>query len=78
MVVTGPYAHIQHPMVVGLLALLCGQTLWFQSVNVLQYTGLLLLASLAVVLYFEEPDLEKRFGEDYVAYHPVTPRWFPS
>ena len=26
----------------------------------------------------EEPDLKKRFGADYCAYHAVTPRWFPS
>ena len=78
MVVAGPYAHIRHPMVVGLLGVLCGQTLWFQSANVLVYTLLLLLVSLVYVFFIEEPDLEKRFGADYRAYHVVTPRWFPS
>ena len=78
MVVAGPYAHIRHPMVVGLLGVLCGQTLWFQSANVLVYTLLLLLVSLVYVFFIEEPDLKKRFGTDYRAYHAVTPRWFPS
>ncbi len=77
MVVAGPYAHIRHPMVVGLLGVLCGQTLWFQSANVLVYTLLLLPVSLVYVLFIEEPDLKKRFGADYRAYHVVTPRWFP-
>ena len=78
MVVAGPYAHIRHPMVVGLLGVLCGQTLWFQSANVLVYTLLLLLVSLVYVFFIEEPDLKERFGADYVAYHVITPRWFPS
>ena len=78
MVVAGPYAHIQHPMLVGLFALLCGQIFWFQSVHVLLYTVLLLLVSLVLVLYIEEPVLRKRFGEDYLAYRAATPRWFPS
>ncbi len=78
MVVSGPYAYIQHPMLVGMFATLCGQIFWFQSVHVLLYTVFLLLVSLGLVLYIEEPDLRKRFGQDYIAYHAVTPRWFPS
>ncbi len=78
MVVAGPYAYIQHPMLVGLFALLCGQIVWFPSVPVLLYSVLLLLVSRALVLHSEEPTLRKRFGEDYVAYQAATPRWFPS
>ena len=77
MVVAGPYAHIQHPMLVGLFALLGGQIVWFPSVYVLLYTLLLLLVSRALVLQSEEPALRKRFGEDYIAYQAATPRWFP-
>ena len=78
MVVAGPYAHIQHPMLVGLFAILCGQIVWFPSVHVLLYTLLLLLVSRALVLHVEEPTLRERFGEDYMAYQAAIPRWFPS
>lgn len=78
MVVAGPYAHIQHPMLVGLFAMLCGQIVWFPSTSVLLYTLLLLLVSRALVLHLEEPTLRKRFGEDYIAYQAAIPRWFPS
>lgn len=78
MVVAGPYAHIQHPMLVGLFAMLCGQIVWFPSVPVLLYTLLLLLVGRACVLHVEEPTLRKRFGEDYMAYQAAIPRWFPS
>ncbi len=77
MVVAGPYAHIQHPMLVGLFAMLCGQIVWFPSVHVLLYTLFLLLAGRALVLHIEEPALRKRFGEDYIAYQAAIPRWFP-
>ncbi len=78
MVVAGPYAHIQHPMLVGLFAMLCGQIVWIPSVHVLLYTLLLLLVSRALVLHVEEPTLRERFGEDYMAYQAAIPRWFPS
>ena len=78
MVVAGPYARIQHPMLVGLFALLGGQIVWFPSVPVLLYTLLLLLVGRTLVLHSEEPTLRKRFGEDYIAYQAATPRWLPS
>lgn len=78
MVVAGPYAHIQHPMLCGLFAILCGQIVWFPSGHVLLYTVFLLLISRALVLHREEPTLRKRFGEDYVAYQAAIPRWVPS
>ena len=78
MVVAGPYAHIQHPMLVGLFAMLCGQVIWFPSVHVLLYTLVLLPVSRALVLHVEEPTLRQRFGEDYMAYQAAIPRWFPS
>ncbi len=78
MVVAGPYAYIQHPMLVGLFVMLGGQIVWFPSVGVLLYGVLLLLVSRTLVLHSEEPTLRKRFGEDYMAYQAATPRWFPS
>ena len=78
MVVAGPYAHIQHPMLVGLFAVLAGQIVWFPSVHVLFYTLFLLPVSRALVLHSEEPALRERFGEDYLAYQAAIPRWFPS
>jgi protein-S-isoprenylcysteine O-methyltransferase Ste14 len=29
------------------------------------------------VLMYEEPSLERRFGESYRAYRRATPRWIP-
>lgn len=78
MVVAGPYAHIQHPMLVGCLTVLCGQAFWFESGHILTYAVLLAVAGIGYVRYVEEPELRNRFGEDYAAYQTAIPRWFPS
>lgn len=77
MVVAGPYAYIQHPMLLGFLMMAFGEALWFRSVLLGVYAVLLTLVGNLFVIYVEEPGLEKRFGEDYRAYRAVTPRWLP-
>jgi protein-S-isoprenylcysteine O-methyltransferase Ste14 len=77
MVVAGPYAYLQHPMLSGFLAMALGEALWLHSPSVTAYAVLLGLLTNVFVIYVEEPRLEKRFGEDYRAYQDVTPRWLP-
>ena len=77
MVVAGPYAYIQHPIFLGLLAIAFGEALWFQSVGLSIYALLLTLLANLYIIHIEEPTLEKRFGDDYRAYRAATPRWLP-
>jgi len=77
MVVAGPYAYIQHPMLLGFLMIAFGEALWFHSALLGVYAVLLTLVGNLFVIYVEEPGLEKRFGEDYRAYRAVTSRWLP-
>jgi protein-S-isoprenylcysteine O-methyltransferase Ste14 len=77
MVVAGPYAYLQHPMLSGFLAMALGEALWLHSPSVTVYAVLLGLLTNVFAIYVEEPRLEKRFGEDYRAYQEVTPRWLP-
>lgn len=77
MVVSGPYAHIQHPMLAGLLLMLVGEAGWFHSLALGLYTGVVFLFAHLFVIFREEAVLTGRFGEDYRAYQAVTPRWFP-
>ncbi len=77
MVVSGPYAYIQHPMLLGVFCLGLGGAAWFRSAGLGVFSvAFALLAHLFVILR-EEPALRKRFGGDYEAYQAVTPRWFP-
>jgi protein-S-isoprenylcysteine O-methyltransferase Ste14 len=77
LVVAGPYAYVQHPMVLGLLSMVVAEALWFHSPSVGIYAVLLTLVMNVYLTYVEEPGLKKRFGEDYDAYRAATPRWFP-
>ena len=77
LVVAGPYAHIQHPMALGLLSMAFAEALWFHSASLGIYVFLLATAINLYLVYFEEPGLEERFGEDYRAYRIAVPRWLP-
>jgi protein-S-isoprenylcysteine O-methyltransferase Ste14 len=77
LVVAGPYAHLQHPMLLGVLLMVCGEALWAQSLILGLYVLLLIILANLYVVYVEEPVLEKRFGADCRAYQAAVPRWFP-
>ena len=77
MVVAGPYAHIQHPMLLGFLCMTLGEACWFHSLSLGLYGGVLGVSAHLFVIFGEESRLIERFGEDYEAYQAVTPRWFP-
>lgn len=78
LVVAGPYAHLQHPALLGVLAMLLGEALWVRSLSVGTYAVLLAMLSHVYVTYIEEPQLRQKFGSDYRAYQRAVPRWFPQ
>jgi protein-S-isoprenylcysteine O-methyltransferase Ste14 len=77
LVVAGPYAYMQHPMALGLLSMAFAESFWFHSASLGIYAFVLTFAINVYLIYFEEPGLEKRFGEDYRAYRAAVPRWLP-
>jgi protein-S-isoprenylcysteine O-methyltransferase Ste14 len=75
---TGPYRYVRNPMYSGGLLLLIGFGLFQRAVSVLLLAvGASLLAHLFVV-FFEEPGLERRFGESYRRYKQSVNRWLPA
>jgi protein-S-isoprenylcysteine O-methyltransferase Ste14 len=77
MVVAGPYAYIQHPLLLGLVSMAFGEACWLQSISLCVYAALLAVGFHLYVLYVEEPELERSFGDDYRAYRAAVPRWLP-
>ena len=76
-VASGPYRWVRNPMYVGAFLLFVGYALCAVSFAALLVPlGMLVAAHLFVVLY-EEPTLERRFGESYGRYRRATPRWIP-
>src|SRR6267142_3383038 len=76
-VATGPFRFVRNPMSLGGVILMVGIALWHRSTLALGLAASLFVLFHAVVVYVEEPGLEKRFGESYRIYKHHVPRWFP-
>jgi len=76
-VAVGPYRYVRNPMYVGAFFVILGFGLFLNSLAVLIF-GLpwLLLAHLFVIFY-EEPALNEKFGEEYLDYLKKVNRWIP-
>lgn len=77
LIVEGIYRQVRNPMLSGVFFILCGESLIFGSKGVFIWFLLFLFANLIYLPLFEEPALEKRFGNDYVQYKKNVPRWIP-
>ena len=78
LIVQGPQRHVRHPLYFAVVVLFLG---WWM---VLDCTFLLFTAFLfflwfnAVVIRFEEKELQALYKEDYETYAKSVPRFFPS
>ncbi|MDP3976227.1 MAG: isoprenylcysteine carboxylmethyltransferase family protein [bacterium] len=75
LVTSGPFHYTRNPLYVGIMALWLGAVLIFGTV-----VGALLVITLYVFIdvwlrFFEEKDLEKKFGNEYRDYVKAAPRW---
>jgi protein-S-isoprenylcysteine O-methyltransferase Ste14 len=77
-VVGGPYKFVRNPMYIGGLILLAGFGLYQRSLAILLFTGATFVLFHLYVVFIEEPGLETRFGENYVAYKESVNRWIPK
>jgi protein-S-isoprenylcysteine O-methyltransferase Ste14 len=75
---TGPYRFVRNPMYLGAILLLSGFGLYARSPSVLGLAACAALIAHLLVIFYEEPDLERRFGESYAAYRRATNRWIPG
>jgi protein-S-isoprenylcysteine O-methyltransferase Ste14 len=78
LVVTGLYRYVRNPMYVGVLMILLGEALWFESNALFAYAiGWFVVVNLVILLY-EEPDLRQRYGASYERYCRSVGRWLPG
>jgi protein-S-isoprenylcysteine O-methyltransferase Ste14 len=77
LVVRGLYKHVRNPMYIGVLSLVLGQAMWFEAVGLFAYAGLVFLLFNALVFFYEEPALQRKFGDSYKRYCECVPRWIP-
>ena len=77
LVIVGPYRYVRNPMMWGVGALLAGSALWLGSGGLWVALATFLTFVLLFVPFYEERDMERRFGEAYRDYCRRVPRWFP-
>ena len=75
MVSSGLYHYSRNPMYLGVISTVAGEGLFYQYSNVLWYAVSLFIIFNFVVIFIEEPHLEKKFGEEYKHYKKKTRRW---
>jgi len=77
LVVKGPYKYSSNPMITGVFFILLGETFFFHSFSILNLAILFFIFNTVFFILIEEPDLYKRFGNDYLEYKKHVPRWIP-
>jgi Putative protein-S-isoprenylcysteine methyltransferase len=71
------YKYIRHPMMWSLFIVVLGEALtfgqWILFIWLIAMSRIIYL----IVVNYEEPQLERRFGESWFAYCQKVPRWLP-
>ena len=74
---TGPFRFVRNPMSLAGVFLIVGIALWRRSTLALGLAAAVCLLFHLVVVFVEEPGLEKRFGDSYKQYKSRVARWVP-
>jgi protein-S-isoprenylcysteine O-methyltransferase Ste14 len=77
LVVDGANRWVRNPMYVGVLAVIVGQSLLFGQASLLIYAAAAWAVTAAFVRWYEEPTLQRLFGEEYTTYRRAVPAWWP-
>lgn len=75
LVTQGLFQFTRNPMYLALFALILAEFFFFGTSLLFVYFWLIVLGFHLYVIKKEEPELEKRFGQEYLEYKKKTPRW---
>ena len=75
LVTTGPYRVSRNPMYVGVVTILAGWCVLWDSRTLIIYSALFAIGFHLRVLMFEEPWAARQFGAEWQAYRARVSRW---
>lgn len=75
LVVHGLYKYSRNPMYIGVLMILAGESLYFESYVMMVYMIVFCLIFTLFIMLVEEPRLKREFGESYKEYSKKVRRW---
>jgi protein-S-isoprenylcysteine O-methyltransferase Ste14 len=76
-VAVGPYKFVRNPMYLGAVLVIIGAGLILRSPSALGVAVFFVLLAHIFVLIYEEPTLERKFGNTYIDYKQSVHRWLP-
>jgi protein-S-isoprenylcysteine O-methyltransferase Ste14 len=76
-VAAGPYRWVRNPIYIAALLIVLGQAWLFMSLRLLTYAGAMAVFFHLFVTGYEERALRRRFGNTYLEYRRLVPRWIP-
>jgi len=76
LVISGPYRYSRNPMYIGVMMMLIGESIFFQSYVLVAYSLFIFIAFNIFIIFFEEPRLQDDFGSEYIEYIKKVRRWF--
>ncbi|HKV81744.1 MAG TPA: isoprenylcysteine carboxylmethyltransferase family protein [Candidatus Sulfotelmatobacter sp.] len=77
LVTTALHRYVRNPMYIGVALAILGEAVVFRSIHVAEYAGVMLLIAHTFVVLYEEPTLQRQFGDSYEEYQRKVPRWLP-
>jgi protein-S-isoprenylcysteine O-methyltransferase Ste14 len=77
LVFQGVYRHVRNPKISGVLCVLLGQSLLTASLPLFHWFLIVAIINVFYIPLLEEPMLVNRFGESYLTYRGIVPRWIP-
>jgi protein-S-isoprenylcysteine O-methyltransferase Ste14 len=77
LVVIGLYRYVRNPQYVGVVLVVLGEALLTGMVVLFGYAAFFAIGYHLFVKYYEEPTLDRLFGESYARYREAVPRWLP-
>lgn len=78
LVAQGLYRFVRNPMYLGVLLILFGEAMLFESRTVFVYAAVVFSFFHLFVVLYEEPALQRQFGVSYQRYCSAVPRWIPN
>jgi len=78
LVIQGLYRYSRNPMYLGVMLILTGEAVLFQSLPLLVYTSVCFLLLNLGIAFYEEPRLLRQFGREYEEYCRQVGRWLPK
>lgn len=76
--IAGPYCYVRNPFMLGVILTLWGEAIFMSHSVMFAYAVVFTWCIHFWVIFFEEPALTERFGDEYRTYKDAVPRWFPK